>query len=244
MHVTPISRAQRACARLAGYLFLLNYALVIVGQFVPSTIRGSGDVAERAQRVLASESLYRVGLTSMTVGWVSIVVLAFALFVSLEPVHRRLAQLALCFRLGESFVGGASLMASFAMLRFYREVHAGGAVPPDLATSLAGVAGGATGSGFNIAMAFFSPGSLLFFLLFFRSGYIPRALAALGVFGSGLMFVVALATLLLPQHAGLLQLGWAPIGVAELVTALWLAVVGIRQPKRPAVGAAPASPDD
>src|SRR5215213_6727819 len=95
----PIDDTQRSYARLAGFAYLLNYATSVFGYLTPTRIRGSGEFAERAQRVLDSEALYRTALTSMAVGWVLIVVLAFALYVTLQPVSRRLAQLALLLEL-------------------------------------------------------------------------------------------------------------------------------------------------
>jgi hypothetical protein len=42
---------------------------------------------------------------------------------------------------------------------------------------------------------------------------------------------VSLAMLLFPEHARTLQYGWGPMGIAELATAFWLMIVGIRQPQ-------------
>jgi uncharacterized protein DUF4386 len=77
---------------------------------------------------------------------------------------------------------------------------------------------------------FFGCGSALYFYLFHRSRYIPRALAILGIAGSALAFVVSCAALILPARTALFQLGWGPIGLAEVGTALWLVTVGIRDP--------------
>jgi len=52
--------------------------------------------------------------------WIAIGVLAFALFAVLEPVNKRLAQLALFLRLGASFVGAASVMFRVAQARLYQ----------------------------------------------------------------------------------------------------------------------------
>ena len=62
MHDSPIGKTQRFYARLAGAMYLFNYATSVFGALTPSSIRGSGDFAEQARRVLASEVLYRTAL--------------------------------------------------------------------------------------------------------------------------------------------------------------------------------------
>jgi hypothetical protein len=234
--VTPLPEpdsAQRTYARLAGVMFLLNYAVNVFGVVTPSRIKGAGDFAEVARRVIASEHLYRAALTSMTIGWVIIVILSFALYVTLEPVSKRLAGLALFFRLGEAFVGGATVIWSFATLRLYTAAQGAARFPNEQLQALVSVTGSATDSGFFIAWSFFGPGSILFFYLFYKSGYIPKWLAALGVFGSVVMLLGNFVALTFPEYTGQVQYSWAPIGVAEITTAFWLMLKGIR-PRAPA----------
>jgi hypothetical protein len=44
--------AQRAYARLAGWMYLANYAFAVTGAAVPSSLRGSGTYAEKAARAV------------------------------------------------------------------------------------------------------------------------------------------------------------------------------------------------
>lgn len=229
MHETSINSIQNTYARLGGILFLFNYAVNIFGVVIPSRIRGTGSFAESAGRVLASEHLYRAALTSLAIGWVSLVLLSFALYVALEPVNKRLARLALFFRLGESFVGGVTVMWSFATLRLYTMSRdAGLALQDEQLKALVSVTGSATDSGFFVAWTFFGPGSFLFFYLFFKSGYIPRILASLGMLGSVVMFLGNLVALTFPEYTSIVQYGWAPIGIAEITTAFLLMIFGLR----------------
>jgi hypothetical protein len=229
MHDTPIDSTQRFYARLAGFMYLLNYATSVFGSLVPDRIRGSGDFAEQARRIVASEFLYRTALTSMAIGWVLIVFLAFSLYVALKPVNARLAQLALFLELGQASVGAVTVIFSFVVLGLYTAQPTGVFQNEQLQT-LVGIAS-ANFSGFNISMIFLGFGSAIFFYLFYKSQYIPRMLAAWGVFGSVVMIVVSLAMILFPENVRTLQLGWGPLGIAEVGTALWLIIVGIR-PRR------------
>ncbi|MGB7593369.1 MAG: DUF4386 family protein, partial [Terriglobia bacterium] len=65
------------------------------------------------------------------------------------------------------------------------------------------------------------------FYLFLRSNYIPKVLSALGLFGSALVTIVCFGSLILPQHAKLLQFGWGPLALAEILVGLWLLFKGV-----------------
>ena len=231
MHDTPIDSTQRFYARLAGFMYLLNYATSVFGSLTPDLIKGSGDFAEQARRVVASELLYRTALTSMAIGWVLIIFLAFSLYVTLKPVNKRLAQLALLLEVGQASVGAVTVIFSFVVFGLYTAQT--GSFQNDQLQALLPIVS-ASFSGFNISMIFLGVGSTLFFYLFYKSRYVPRALAAWGVFASVVMIVVSAAMILFPEHMRMLQMGWGPLGIAEIGTALWLTIVGIRQPRAPA----------
>jgi hypothetical protein len=85
--------------------------------------------------------------------------------------------------------------------------------------NLARTAGSAV---YNISATCFGIGSILFFYLFLKSRYIPRMLAAFGVFASILVPIMCLGSLIFPEHAGTLQYGWAPMAITEVTTGFWL----------------------
>lgn len=230
MHAGTIDNTQRFYARLAGFMYLFNYVTSVFGAVAPSSIRGSGDFEERAARVIASQLLYRTALTSMAIGWVLIVFLAYSLYVTLKPVNKRLAQLALFLELGQASVGAVTVIFSFVALGFYTIAQPTASFENDQLQAVVRVVDSAAGGGFNISMMFLAVGSTIFFCLFYKSRYIPRPLAAWGVFSSVLMLVVSVAMILFPGNASTLQFGWGPMGITEIGTALWLVIVGIRPP--------------
>ena len=116
MTITP---EQRTWARLAGILFLLNYVLQGAGDYVTIIARNNETFAETARYVTQHLTLWRISLLNVGLAWIDIGILAFALYAVLEPLDRRLAQLAFVLRLGASFVGGASLMFRVAQVRIY-----------------------------------------------------------------------------------------------------------------------------
>ncbi len=83
-------------------------------------------------------------------------------------------------------------------------------------------------TGFNCSTLFFGVGSIVFFRLFLKSGYIPKVQSVFGIFASILVVLTGLAGLIVPEHADIIQFGWVPMFTSEIVTGLWLLSRGIR----------------
>jgi hypothetical protein len=224
---------QRAYARFAGLMYLAVLTFDVAGAVVLARIRGGGSFVEASHRVLASETLYRLGLCSSLAGSLATVLLAAGLYVAVRPAGPNLALVALLFRVVESAVGAAAIAVGFATLQLHLEATRAGALDAGQLSALADLTSRASGVGTSISAIFFSLGSTVFFWLFLRSGLIPRALAAWGVFASLLYAAAWLVGLVLPQSS-LVPYASAPILVGELSTALWLLIAGIRTVPAPA----------
>jgi hypothetical protein len=222
MQVPSVLITQRRYARLAGFLFLWLIITGLAGMIAISRIVGSGDFAEKARRVAASEHWYRLALSSGLVETLSALLLAFALYVTLRPVDRLLARLAMYFRLAESFIGCVGVMFGFVKLRLYLSPQSLGAFNSGQAEALIDLLRQVGVAAYNIGALSFSLGSVLFFCLFYKSRYIPRSLSAFGVFASIVVTLICLGSLVFPEHAAKLQYGWAPMAIAEVATGLWL----------------------
>jgi len=222
MENSSTEKTQRIYARVAGFLFLWLIITGLDGTLIISHIVGSGTFAETAKRVVASEHLYRVALCSELIETLSAVLLAFALYVTLKPVDKLLAQIAMYWRLGESFIGGAGMIFGFVKLGLYTSPQSLGALGTDQSQALVDLTRHAGFAAYNISAIFFSIGSILFSYLFFKSRYIPRILSAFGVFASVMVTIMCFASLIFPERAATLQYGWAPMAIAEVTTGFWL----------------------
>jgi hypothetical protein len=236
-------RTQVIYARLAGFLFLWLIITGLAGAITTSRIAGSGTFSDMAKRVVASEHLYRAALSSELIETMSALLLAFALYATLRPVDKLLAQLAMYWRVGESLIGCVGITAGFVKLRLYTS-YSQGAFGNDQARALLDLAGKAGSATVIIGSLFFSIGSLLFFCVFLKSRYIPTILSAFGVFASVVVTIMCFGNLIFPEYSGRLLYGWAPMAVAEVTTGFWL-MFGVkipatrdRQPAEPmAIGA-------
>jgi hypothetical protein len=219
---------QRAYARLAGLMYLLVLAFDIAGIAVTARIAGGGGFAEASQHIAASETLYRLGLCLSLAGSLATIPLAIGLHAVLRPVDANLALMALLFRAAEATLGGAGAVAAFSVLQVHLAATHAGALSAGQLGELAGLRAGGT----EVAAIFFSVGSTIFFAVFARSRYIPGVMAWWGVLASLVYAAAWLVSLVAPQ-APVVGPASAPILAAELATALWLLVAGIRIPPPP-----------
>ena len=232
MEYCATERTQRFYARVTGFLFLWLIITGLAGALTISHIVGSGTFAESAKRVVASERLYRVALSSELIETLSALLLAFALYATLKPVDKLLAQMAMYWRLGESLIGGVGMISGFVRLGLYTSPQPIGGVETGQSQALLGLTRTAGFAEYNISAIFFSIGSILFYYLFFKSRYIPRILSAFGVFASVIVTIICFGSLIFPEHAAKLQYGWAPMAIAEVATGIWLMLFAVKTQAR------------
>lgn len=219
---------QRTYARLAGICLLANFVLQGLGDGVTIIARSGESFGEKARYATENDLLWRVSLLEVGLSWIAIGILAFALYVVLEPVNKRLAQLALCLRLGASFVGAASLMFRVAQARLYGASATEGLFTTEQLRTLVSVMTRGASEGVEVAWMFQGAGSTLFFLLFLRSRYLPGALARFGIVGTAVLVPISAVMFVYPQYIAQLKLVLLPGLVAEVATAIWLLVKGLR----------------
>jgi Domain of unknown function (DUF4386) len=215
-------------ARLAGFLFLVEIVLALGSGFLLDHIAGSGTFAETANRIAASEHLYRAALSIVVIVTLSSALLAFAFYATLKPVNRLLAQLAMIFSLGDSFLAMVVRMCSFVRVHLYTSAQslANGTIPAEALSDLMRNIAGTTE---NIGGISFGIGSLLFFYLFFQSDYLPKVMSALGLAASVIWTCLYFATLVFPErHALFLRICLPPMALADVITGLYLVLFGIR----------------
>jgi hypothetical protein len=216
-------------ARVAGVAYLaITFAGVLYGSLVESRLIVSGNHAETAHNIIAHETLFRIGIVAVLLIYVSVVVASWALYLILRTVREGLALLGLLLRLAEAIVGAATVLISFAVLSVLHGEGSSNALGPEQLQSLAGRFIDVRTAGLDVVLIFIGLGATISCYLLFKSRYIPRPLAAWGMFTYLSMLFLALVSILFPNHPLMLETVLYSVGgTFELVLGLWLVFKGV-----------------
>ncbi len=227
-----IEPEQRVAAKVAGLLYLLQLATAIFGE---SYVRGQlivpGDATKTAENIIASERLFRLSIVTDLVTYTLVIVLTWALYVVVRPVHKNLALLAVLFRLAENAVLCSATVGSLIALRLLSGADYLETFEESQLHALARLAVSAQGIMMNVAFILVGFGSAVFAYLLLKSRYVPKALAAWGIFSSLVLSGFSLAIIVFPSLWTVLGMTYmAPMGIYEAGIGLWLLIKGIRAP--------------
>lgn len=217
-------KSLQAYATLAGFMYLFSMAVFVAYFAIVSGLVVRGDFAQTAQNIAGSQTLYRIGIGLFLAGSLTIFVLGWAFYALLKPVNPNVALLALTLRAADAAFIGVGAVMLFAALDNYL----GMPNDADARAAMGQVISRGFGASFNISFVYLGVGSVLYFYLLFTSRFIPRPLAAFGMLASMFHLMQAFAQLLFPQQlAQLGMLAFAPMGIAEVGTGLWLLLVRV-----------------
>ena len=239
MAISTIDESQRKAARVVGFSYLFAMATAI---FAESYARGhlivANDAAETARNIMANERLWRLGIASYLLCLLTDVALIAALYVILKRVNQNLALFAAFMRVIETAIHVDATVNSFDVLRLLSGADYLKPLGTDQLAALARIPVGAYGAGLNVGFVFLGIGSMVFGYLWFKSNYVPKALAVLGVFGSLLLAAGSFAIIIFPELAKILSLAYMmPLGLFEVAMGFWLLIRGIRPSRTEEVSA-------
>ncbi|MEO8043409.1 MAG: DUF4386 domain-containing protein [Spartobacteria bacterium] len=223
-----ISPTQRAAARLVGILYLVQMAAGVFGEVV---VRGQlivrGDAAQTAKNIIASEQLFRLSIAGDLLTCIAVLVLTWGLYVLLRPVNQHLALLGAFFRLVELAVLSTATVSSLVVLRLLGSSNPLPTFEAAQIHSLVSLAIANQRLAMSVAFVFLGLGSAVFAWLLLKSRYVPKALAALGIFGALTLSIVTLAIIVFPGLRVLGMIYMLPMGLYEVGLGLWLLIKGL-----------------
>ena len=227
---TPAS--PQVYARIGGVLYLI---IIIAGALGEIFIRGklivSGDALSTASHIMASQSLWRIGIAGDLLMHVCDVPLMLIFYVLLRPVNKNLALLALLFNLIQTAVLVLNKLNLLMPTFILGNADYLKAFEPNQLSALAYVFIKAHDYGFAIGLIFFGFACLMYGYLLFKSSYFPRTLGILMAI-AGLSYLVNSFTLILaPAYAGMVFPVLVLALIGELSLCLWLILKGVDLPK-------------
>ncbi len=232
MTIISIDGSQRKAARIAGFLYLITFAVVVAANFgITERLIVHGNPAATVQNIRAHETLFRINIAAFLMYSAGVVGLLSALYVTLKPVNAGLALFASFSRLAFALMWLVAPLGMYLVLRLlssqYLDVVGTGQLQALVQLS---VGGGF--EGYYIGLPFFGLASTFTFYLFFKSGYIPRLLSVGGAIASAWCVISGLAFIAIPDFDKTVNLWWldSAMGLFELALGFWLVFKGIKSP--------------
>lgn len=241
MTMRAIDEAQGRAARVVGLAYLLALVPAVFAEFfVSSRLMVSGNAAQTALNISAHERLFRLGIASNLTVFAVNVVLITALYVVLKPVDRNLALLAAFMGLIETATLVAVTLHDLDVLAVLSGADYLRVFETDRLQALAQLSIRAHHDVYNVGLVFSGLRGIVFCYLWLKSGFIPTALAALGVCASFLLFTSTFAFIISPELSKVVTVAYygGPIFVFELTMGFWLLLKRLRTSRELAAGSA------
>ncbi len=231
MTIYSINESQRKAAKVAGFTSLFTMAIVSFAYLgIQARLIVAGNAAETARNIMAHELLFRLNIACNLIYFAGVVVLLTALYVILKPVNRSLAMLAAFWRLAYALMWVVIALNLFDVLRLLSGADYLRVFETDRLQALARLYLGVPA--YSIGLPFYGLGSAVCSYLWFKSRYIPGALAAWGVISSVWCVTCAFANIIIPNFAKVVNPWWfdTPMASFEMATGFWLLFKGIQTP--------------
>jgi len=225
--------SHKTYAKVAGFTYLFTFATVIVANLgIHDRLNVAGNAAETARNIMANERLFRIGIACDLIYCAGLIVLLMALYVILKPVNRGLALLGAFCRLVYALMWVVMVLNLFTTLRLLSGADYLQVFEAQRLQALAKPYMGMDFDVYYVGLLFYGLASTICSYLLFRSGYIPRALAAFGVVSSAWCTACTFVFIIFPHFSNVVNLWWfdTPMGIFEIVTGFWLLFKGLRLP--------------
>ena len=229
----------RTAVIVAGLgLFMMTILAFFANFFLFSNLIVPGDAKTTSVHIMASGELLRIGISCFLVVALLDVVVAWALYVLLQPVNKHLSLLAAWFRVVYAAIFATALNNLLSVLQLLTgadsfKVFATNQVHAQVMVFLS-----AFQSGWDIGLVLFGLHLLVLGSLVFKSGYIPRWLGVLLTISSVGYLVDGFGKFLLPDYhlAMTLFTGWGELFL--MFWLLWRAMKGFDKRRFPGAAVA------
>lgn len=234
-----INTSPRNTARVAGLLYLM---VVVFGIFAEMAVRSNlivpGDATATANNIIASESLFRMGIVSDLIMMTCSLLLPLVLYKLFKPVSKNHALLMVVFILVSVPIVCLNMLNQFAALLLLKGADYFAVFNADQLHALVMFFLDLHKHGYLIAQIFFGLWLLPLGFLVFKSGYFPRILGVLLMIASVALLIDFLLVFLFPNFAATISpIVLIPGAIAEISFCLWLLFKGVKV-QQPAARAA------
>lgn len=230
MTISTLDDSQRKAAKVAGFTILFGMAIVMLAFFGISLRLITGNAVDTARNILAHETLFRLNIACDLIFVANLLALLSALYLILKPVNRNLALVAAFCRLVYALMWGVIALNMLGALRLLGDATYLPVFAADQLQTLARLHLAQGYDAYYIGLPFWGLASTVCSYLWFKSRYIPRALAAFGLISSAWCVMCAFAFLIFPHFSETVNADWfdMPIALFEMTLGFWLLFKGLR----------------
>jgi hypothetical protein len=190
--------------------------------YLPSRLIVRGDAAATAGNILASESLFRVGILTLLFNSIASIFLVLALYQLLKVVNRNTASLMVIFMLAAVPIAMLNELNNLAVLQLLSSADYLNVFRTDQLQALVYFFLRLHGQGLNIAQIFWGLWLFPMGYLVFKSGFLPRILGILLMIGCFGYVIQSVAAFLGYNVSLIFFTSWG-----ELLLLLWLLIKGV-----------------
>jgi hypothetical protein len=216
-------------ARVAGLLYPLMGIPGMFGlMYVPSTLIVSGNATATANRILASQMLFRLGIVAELIAAVFFLLLVMALYRLLSGVNKNHARLMVGLVLVSVAITFVNVLNNIAALTLFRGADYLSVFDKPQRDALAMLFLGLCRQGHAVNDIFWGLWLLPFGLLVMRSRFLPRILGLLLIVNCFAYVAISVTSLLLPAYGNVVFRASMPALLGELWIMLWLLIKGAK----------------
>jgi Domain of unknown function (DUF4386) len=217
----------RKAARVAGLLyFLISLLGVFCLLYIPAHFIVPRDAAATADKILASEFLFRLGIVDEIFAFTGFIFVVGALYRLLQGVNKTHAWLMVTLMLVSIPISVVNVLNEIAALLLFRGANFLSVFDKPQRDALAMFFLNLHSYGFDVAQVFWGLWLIPLGLLVFRSGFLPRILGVLLIVACFGYLANSFVDFGVLPHGFSRVLGQLPI--CELPVILWLLVVGAK----------------
>lgn len=210
--------------RFLGAAFLLQAVTALIWTQLLLSLIVIGDISASMVNIANNPLQMRASIVLTMVTAIGVAILGALLYLVLRKENRIIALIAFVLYLLEASILAVSRIPAYSLLRISQESVV--AEHPTYMQILGNLLYELADFGDWLHMLPFALGAILFYSLFYKSGYIPRALSLWGLIAASLALIGTLSVLLgydIPMLVFYLNLPF------ELTIGVWLLVKGVSE---------------
>jgi Domain of unknown function (DUF4386) len=225
----------KTTARIAGLLYLVAILTGILSmRYIPSKIIQWDNASATFNNIKASETLFRLGILSELIGYISFLLLPFVLYRLLRTVNQTYALLMVIFAVVCVPMAFINIGNHFSILTLTSNASYLGAFEENKLQAQVLFYFDSYYNVIKIASIFWGLWLFPFGYLVFKSGFLPKILGILLMFGCFGYLINFIGDFLFPNYGETIMAKFItkPGGIGEIGICVWLLIMGVKDSRQ------------